>query len=237
MSLIDVTSSYSFGGIMNKSLALVASVLLLTSCVTKVKGKFDVLENISLKTKKSRVTVTEGTYRATLGFKTKKKLIIKLDLNGESGKKITFKLPKGTRISDYQGDFAIPATATGQDYGIKGHVDTKTETSSLYEGVETCYNSEVIRKCRRNDQGERVCTNVSISVEGRRYYTYFYETDDRIFELDLLNSNGNKVAMFDGNKRDTRTVRLHSTRCITKYNSYRYGYRHSGRYGRYGRRY
>ena len=203
--------------------------------MTKVKGRFDVLESISLKTKKSRVTIAEGTYRATLGFKTKKKLTLKLEINGEAGKKITFALPKGTRISDYQGDFKIPASTAGQDYGLRGHVDTVTTTSSLRDGVETCYNSIVVRKCRRNDQGVRVCRNVSIQSEGRRYYTYFYETDNRIFEIDLLNTLGNKVSSFDGSRRDSRTVRLHSTSCITRYNSYRYGYRHNGRYGRYGR--
>ncbi|MBT7609687.1 MAG: hypothetical protein HN576_08015 [Bacteriovoracaceae bacterium] len=224
---------------MNKSLVLVASVLLLTSCVTKVRGKFDVMENITLKTKKKMVTIKEGTYRGTLGFKTKKKLTLKLDLDGEAGKKITFTLPKGIRISDYSGDFEIPASTTGQKYGIKGHVDTKTETSRLFEGVETCYNREIITRCRRvpnNNNGyTRVCTDTSISFEGRRYYTYFHETDDRIFELDLLSNLGTRMASFDGNRRDSRTIRLHSTPCITKYNSYRYGYRHSGRYGRFGR--
>ena len=221
---------------MKKSLAIISSLLLLTSCVEKVKGNFDVAENLTLKAGKKTVTITEGTYRATLGFKTKKKLTIKLNVDGDAGKKITFKLPKGTTISNYNGDFKIPATATGQGYAINGHVDTKTETSSLREGVETCHEYETIRKCRRNDAGERVCRNVTISHEGRRYYTYFYETDDRIFELDLMNLNGSKAAFFDGNRRDSRTVRLHSTGCIVKYRAYRYGYRHRGRYGRYGRR-
>lgn len=221
---------------MKKSLVLVSSLLLLTSCVEKVKGRFETLENLTLKAGKKEVTVTEGTYRATLGFKTKKKLTLKLSVDGDAGMKITFKLPKGQRISNYNGDFKIPASATGQNYAVHGHVDTKTETSRLYEGVESCTEYERIRKCRRNrDTGERICEDITIAREGKRYYTYFYETDDRIFELDLVNAEGNKVAFFDGNRRDTRTVRLHSTSCIIKYRDYRYGYRHRGRYGRFGR--
>lgn len=221
---------------MKKSVLLLAGLLIFTGCKEKVRGRIDVSENLQLKRKKDTVTIKEGTYSATLGFKTKKKLTLKLSADGDAGKTITFKIPKGTRVSNRNGDFSLSPAQTGQPYTLNGHVDTITTTSDLYDGVETCYETITRRRCTRDRQtGERVCTTDSTSVEGRRYYTYFYETDDKVFELDLLNADGAKAAFFDGTKKDTRTVRLHSSSCVIKYRDYRYRYRHCRGYGRYGR--
>lgn len=221
---------------MKKSLLLIAGTLLFTGCVEKVGGRMDVTEDLKLNLKKDTVTIKEGTYRATLGFKTKKKLTLKLKTEGDAGKKITFDLPKGTILSSRNGDFSLSPAQTGQPYTVNGRVDTVTTTSDLYDGVETCYETITRRRCTTDRQtGERVCHTDSTSVEGRRYYTYFYETDDKVFELDLLNADGAKAAFFDGNKRNTRTIRLNSSQCIIKYRDYRYRYRHCRTYGRYGR--
>jgi hypothetical protein len=221
---------------MKKSIVLLAGLLIFTGCKEKVRGKLDVAEDLQLNRKKDIVTIKEGSYTATLGFKTKKKLTLKLKADGDAGKKFTINLPKGMVVSNRNGDFTLTPAQSGQPYTINGHVDTVTTTSDLYDGVESCYETITRRRCTRDRQtGDRVCHTDSTTVEGRRYYTYFYETDDKVFELSLLNDDGARAAYFDGSKRNTRTVRLHSTGCIIKYRDYRYRYRHCRAYGRYGR--
>ncbi|TNF27891.1 MAG: hypothetical protein EP319_10385 [Deltaproteobacteria bacterium] len=221
---------------MKKSLILIAGLLIFTGCKEKVSGRLDVAQDLQLNRKKDTVTIKEGSYSATLGFKTKKKLTLNLKADGDAGKTFTINLPKGMVVSNRNGDFTLTPAQSGQPYTIDAHVDTVTTTSDLYDGVESCYETITRRRCSVDRQtGERVCHTDSTTVEGRRYYTYFYETDDKVFELSLLNDDGAKAAYFDGSKRDTRTVRLHSTGCIIKYRDYRYAYRHCRAYGRYGR--
>jgi hypothetical protein len=221
---------------MKKSVILFAGLLILTGCKENIRGKLDVAEDLQLKRKKDTITIKEGSYSATLGFKTKKKLTLKLEADGDAGKKLTFNIPKGMTISNRNGDFSLTPAQSGQPYTINGHVDTVTKTSDLYDGVESCYETITRRRCTRDRQtGDRVCNTDTTTVEGRRYYTYFYETDDKVFELSLLNQNGARSAYFDGSKRSTRTIRLNSTDCIIKYRDYRYRYRHCRAYGRYGR--
>ncbi|MBT3586830.1 MAG: hypothetical protein HN509_18100 [Halobacteriovoraceae bacterium] len=218
-----------------KSTIILAAALLLVGCKTKVNGTLDVSEKLTLNAKKETIQLAAGTYRTQLQFKKTKKLVLKFRDGAQKGKKITLTVPKGVRLSEYNGDFALNSAEVGQPYNLKGHVDTVTKTSGLHRGVESCHETVYRTHCRRVE-GERVCERTSVSVEGRRHYTYFYETDDRVFELTLEQpETGAKAAMFDGSRRDTRTVRLHSTGCITAFSGYRYGYRHGGRWGRFGR--
>lgn len=206
-------------------LFVVTALLLFTSCVN-TKGTFIANENLIFKKKKlfsSRlkdVPVKVGQYQATLKFKTKKKL--KLYLNDKDSK-ITFEIPKGTKLPAHNGTLNLTAEQTGQPYDLFGEVQTDFSRSGQRSETESCtwttYRRECHRVCedkdreprdrddirrdrrrdgdrdgrRRNRTCRRVCEDVPVTHYGHRRVVYHYEYEDKKLFVELMKPASNQM--------------------------------------------
>lgn len=228
-------------------LFVITTLLLLTSCVN-TKGTFVAEEDLLFKRKKlfsgrlKDVPVRAGNYKATLKFKTKKKL--KLILNGED-KKIVFKIPEGTRLPSHNGVLNLTASQTGQPYDLYGEVQTDFSRSGQRSERESCswttYRRECHRVCedkddreprdrddirrdrrrdgdrdgrRRNRNCRRVCEDVPVTHYGYRRVVYHYEYEDKKLFVELMKPASNQmVAAFSGSHHSSNRVVDHSGIC------------------------
>lgn len=231
---------------LKKSLFVILTTLLFTSCVN-TKGTFVAKENLVFKKKKifsSRtkdVHVSAGKYKATLKFKTKKKL--KLILNGVDNK-IIFNIPKGTLLPSNNGTLNLTAGQTKQPYDLFGDVHTEYSSSGQQSSYESCTWTTYRRECRRvcenkadereprdrrdtrrdhrrdgNPNGDRrncrrVCEDVAYTHYGHRNVVYHYNYQDMSLAVELLKPASNQlVANFKGVHHSSTRVVDHSSIC------------------------
>ena len=177
---------------MKKLIILTASVLLFTSC-DKVDGQLEVLKEVTLKSKRDEVTLSEGKGQAELKFRTKRNLTLKTQ-----GKELKIKLNKGTEFPE-DGNFSFPIDSLGEDFMVEGYVDTNISYGDIISTTETCYESRPYRRCYRDG-----CRVVYRSVRGVRNVDYRMNIKTQTSNVEFV-ENGEVVAIFSSD--NTKSVR------------------------------
>ncbi len=222
-------------------------LIFLTSCQDKVKGHFEVLKDISFSSGgEVKALVSAKTYQAVLSKKGEE---LRLSLKGGIAitKELVLELPPGVEsdLESGEGVF-LSSELIGQSFDLVFYRQVERMTSELFEDSEACFIPLETRRldCQEDFDSLRGHQNCQLmmgtsDIPGRRFYTYFQETEEQILKLDFLTPGSDeRLALFKGKLRtgSAQTHRLHQTECIRQFKSYQYSYKNSycGSYGRFG---
>ena len=176
-----------------KNLFLITmSALLFVGC-EKVAGELEVLKEVTLNSKKDKVTLTEGVSRAELNFKSKRSLTLKAQ-----GKEVKIKLNKGTKFPE-DGNFSFPVDSLGENFALEGSVNKDVQYGEVQRTFEDCYESIPVTRCDR-----RRCRTVYRSVRGYRDIDYRMNIVTQTSTVDMT-KDGELMAIFSSN--ETKSVR------------------------------
>ncbi len=148
-----------------KSLLPIFCTLLIFSGCVDYDGSFHATEK--LKFKHSTVfgntktkSLKAGRYNTSFEVTSGKKL--KFTFRGDETVEVKIDVPESIELPSSDGSFFFMAEETGQNYDIKGDINTDYSSSGLISGVESCSYQRVERQCRR------VCTEQPILVPAPR---------------------------------------------------------------------
>ncbi|MEK6625246.1 MAG: hypothetical protein AABY86_09775 [Bdellovibrionota bacterium] len=211
-----------------KKILLLLSVILLTSCVEKVRGTFEAKRPLTLRGKDGSLTLTEGVHSAVLKIKQKKSATILVEANGRKSK-VRFNLPRGLRLPTNSGQVRLTSLEVGQPYDVNAAANTSVSNSGPRTSVESCSRS-VVRPvcsyvtvamppvCHTDRYGRRIChtppptsrricRNEWTNVYGQRQVTYEYRGETTEFNFTLLDPSSQEVVgRFNGYDYDANRV-------------------------------
>ena len=190
-----------------KKIVLLLSMVLLTSCVEKVRGTFEAKRPLTLRGKDGSLTLTEGVHSAVLKIKQKKSATIVVEANGRKSK-VQFNLPRGVKLPTNYGQVRLTSNEVGQPYDVNAAANTTVSNSGPRTSTESCSRS-VVRPvcsyvtvpsrpvCRTDRYGRqicstppattrRVCRDEWVSVYGQRQVTFEYRGETTEFNFTLL---------------------------------------------------
>ncbi len=212
---------------MNSTSLFILFTLLLSGCINRVNGVLTPSQDLVLKGRRnSTIELEKGrSYSASVFFRAKRKIIIKI-----AGQKVKFKIPRGTQLPTSNGEIYLSPSTTGQEYGLKGRITSKTRRSEQVETMESCLyvdtrvvcRDRLVTTCRRNDYGERECytnyyyscQNEVYSLPGTREVSYHYSHNKTTYRLKIINHSDLDVARFKGNKRESQKVYDYRSICL-----------------------
>lgn len=187
-----------------KSIFLLTAILSLTSCVN-LKGVLTTHQTMSFKTKKKTIHVSQGAHKATIKFKSKKKL--QLVLTKGRNKKINFTIPGNVTIPRSNGEIFLTAAQTGQSYDLHGEIDTEYRSGPSQVSVESCSITRRVKECVRNDQGQRECRMIERTIEGRKRTRYHMDYQDKdLFVTFNVPNSAAIAAKFHGTQHTSNKV-------------------------------
>lgn len=164
-----------------KSLIPFLCVLVVLSGCVDYDGSFRAKETLKLKhttifgRTKTR-TLNAGQYKTSFEVTAGKKL--KFTFRGNNTVDVKMKLPRNIDLPNSDGSFFFMAEETGQNYDIKGDLQTDYSSSGIISGVESCSYTRYERRCEPVCSGSirpscsMVCTNVPVTFYGRRNARY-----------------------------------------------------------------
>lgn len=200
----NVKTKISYKGeIMMKRILVAAALSVGLIGCNEMKGTLSASENLSLNDKDGKVmSVAAGTYNAELEAKDKTTVKVKIEGAGKKGKdlKFYFNLPANAMKS---GQFDIPASQTGQPYGVRGNRDIETTESDVQRGYESCQYEDWEQYCWADRQGRVVCQTRRVTRWGQRYVEYTDVTETEVLALDLINASSATAAHFDGSRSES----------------------------------
>ena len=213
---------------------LLIGTLILTSCVKKVDGTFEAKQDLTLYTRKGDINLATGNYSAELKLKSKKKITLVVNRNGQK-LKVKFKVPRGFDIPREHGKIRLTSREVGQPYDVAANVTNSYDDSEPRHTTESCSKTFYERRCHYEWRGGetrcrtvngrrvchrtpkrkvRVCRDVRVERYGRRDVTYRYTGKTTEFSFRLFNPvTSEKVAQFKGNKYSSGREVLHRGPC------------------------
>ncbi|HEX4925587.1 MAG TPA: hypothetical protein VFV50_15945 [Bdellovibrionales bacterium] len=132
---------------MKRLLPLVALSLLAVGC-DDLDGVISVRSSLKLKTKKETITLTQGSHSAKIDVdQGDREIEIKVKNAQGKTREAKVKIPAGMVIPSYSGSFAIASTQSGQDFDMRGEIDTDVDVGPSQYGTQTCtyYDREQVR--------------------------------------------------------------------------------------------
>jgi hypothetical protein len=218
-------------GILMKSLICIFCVLLFTACINP-KGTFTVSNDMTFRGPKylfgygKDLKISEGEYKASLYFQSKKRMILKVKTGtGEKGfTEIGFNIPKDVQYPKYSGEILLTSSQTNQYYDIQGLVDTNISESDIFHGTESCtytiYERVCERVCKTNKEGKKkcrkVCEDIPVTYNGSQEVSYHYTYTDKEFTLNVLspgNDSFEPIGTFFGTQHDSDKVYDYKSEC------------------------
>ena len=211
-----------------KKIVLLLSVLLLTSCVEKVRGTFEAKRPLTLRGKDGSLTVAQGVHSAVLQIRQKKSATVVLEVNGKKSK-VKFNLPSGVKLPTNQGQVRLTSMEVGQPYDVNATATTAVSNSGPRTSIESCSRS-VIRpvcsyetipgrqECFPDRYGRQICRNLPptsrricrdeyTTVYGQRQVTYEYRGETTEFNFTLLDPSSQEVVgQFNGQDYNANRV-------------------------------
>ncbi|MBI2520234.1 MAG: hypothetical protein HYV97_07445 [Bdellovibrio sp.] len=197
-----------------KKIVLLLSVVLLTSCVEKVKGTFEVKTPLSFKGKDGNITLAKGVHSAVLTVKQKKYASILVGYN----RKVQFTLPKGVRLPTNSGELRLTAQEVGQPYDLTATAETVYSNSGPRTTIESCTSTVSRPVCSFDPVSQRrVCREQTINVRGHREVTFEYHGETTEFNFTLLTPASTEVVgSFNGSDYDSRRVVTNYGHCYLR---------------------
>lgn len=137
-------------------------------------------------TENKTTILTVGHYSANLEFPESNKMKIVIFRRNQENTTLTFSLPRGVSIPEYNGEIYLRDEEVGQPYDVIGGVRTDISQSSLQRDIESCtYRTEewVCRPDRRRDR--RNCGWEPVYRTGRREVEFFYRYTTKHYTIRL----------------------------------------------------
>jgi hypothetical protein len=140
-----------------------ALAFLVMSC-DSMEGNLNVTEELTLKAKKTglfqsgtrEIKVPAAAYEAKLNPTSETNINLELKVSGKD-QKIPFKIPKGTRLPEFEGKLDILSQDSGQPYDLVANVSTDQSSYNFdrnescvirYVATQRCITSPASRSCR-----------------------------------------------------------------------------------------
>lgn len=173
------------------------------------------------------VNVKAGSMKAKLDQKSKTKISLILD-GLKNDPSVIFKVPKGFKIPERNGEFHLKSKQVGQPFDLHGLVNTKVTESKEYRGWERCTYTEQRRvcrtvppRCRTNREGRTICRGggqrchwENVTVWGDQRVEYYYRQTDRDINIGLMEpGQSNASAEFVARQRWDQKVYTYKGRC------------------------
>ena len=187
-----------------KSFGLYGLIFALLSSCVNLKGQLETFQEMTLKGKKGETTISVGEHKAKLRLRSKKKMT--LTLTDGDNKKFDFKIPEGTKLPQDSGTITLSAGQTGQPYDLEGIVETQTSVGPTRNESEHCTITRRVRRCRTNRDGQRVCREEVITLNGRRMIQYHIETQNKGLVLHFYKQDQSTMGRFDGTEKTSRKI-------------------------------
>lgn len=185
--------------------------LILVSC-NDVSGNLHVLGDFSLTQNGVEFEIDPGIQEATLKFKSKKKIQLKLKLNGEKHS-FDFDLAREYDFPRRNGNFRIPAEENSQGYDIIGEIRTLSERSRRYMERESCTVREWRTRCRNTRRG-RICERIPVTRYGWRDVEFYFVDTQETVNIQLKQAmQVESVAVFDAENHYRRKEEVYRGRC------------------------
>jgi hypothetical protein len=199
---------------MRNTIISLFALLFLVSC-NDFTGSYQSPEDLTLVhttifgNKKAKL-IPAGQYSASLGFSSENKVKISLKTGHDSSIDVKIQVPEGTRFPS-NGRIDIPARRTGQNYDIKGNVNTDISYSGRTDTYERCeierYETQCRRRCDSRRNCRRICERVRVTYPGSRDVTYHYVYTDRDIQISFYKQDSrSKLGRFNGAYNTTDKV-------------------------------
>ena len=186
---------------MKRIISLFMIFLLAVSC-RDLAGKMDIYEDLVFKKKGNDIHVYEGNYNAKIKFSSKRKIKLKID-----GKKITFRIPKGSSIPKENGNLYLTPEQTRQPYGLYGQVESKNDYSHKKEGYESCSWRRSYLYCHYNRSGYRSCYTRYYHYYGSRFVRFQDKTTQKDYLFKIVDPDSeNKLAVFNATRTNKERI-------------------------------
>jgi hypothetical protein len=186
-----------------KKLALVLLSFTMLGC-NEIDGVTEAFTDFVLAGKKSEVLVPEGRHETELKFRSKEKIEMKLNINGEESE-VVFRLAREYDFPRRNGTFFIPADDNSQGVDIDGEIRTHVEESRREFRDERCSRTVYRRECRVRRDGRRICRDVPVTRHGWKRVEYHYEETEQELTLNIADGNA-ELARFHALDRSRRRV-------------------------------
>lgn len=196
---------------MLKNLILAASaVLFLTGC-DPFEGLLTVNKQPLVVKGEKPVTIPVGQYTAKLEMPSKKEIQIKLKI-ADKDTKIKIKTATELNIPD-NGDFLISAATLNQDFHAAGHADTVSTTGPVNTGYQSCTYQRRETRCFTNPQGQVVCRDYWVTVNGQQFVEYQDRQTDKKIKVGFYRDSSGYLANFAGEKSYTERLIRYQGQC------------------------
>lgn len=185
---------------MKKLCFVVVALLTLASC-ERIDGNFLATGDLTLEMRSGSKTVAAGEYQAEIKIKSKKKIDLYLEIDGNK-ERARFRVPEGTRIPTENGTISLSSSEVKQPYDMYGVVETAVTRGQRRNGYESCTYQRPYTVCR--PQGG--CWTEYRTVHGSRPVEYIPVTKDRVVTVELRTPGTSEdMGVFTGN--DVRVER------------------------------
>lgn len=199
---------------MTKYLLAAASLLLLTAC-DPFEGVLSVKQPMSIQHWDGKnyvqVALPVGDLSAKVEFASKNQINIKTKING---KKTTLKLVTAKKLSvPENGPINIPAADLAQNFSAVGQSQTVVTDGGIQQGYEHCTYQRRETRCWSNPNGQVVCREYWVTVDGRQYVEYQVRNTDKTIAIDFVKEN-NVLASLNLNKSFSERLIRHQGQCF-----------------------
>lgn len=224
---------------MKRLLPLVALSLLAVGC-DDLEGVISVRSSLKLKTKKETITLTQGGHSAKIDIdQGDKEIEIKVKNAEGKTREAKVKIPAGMIIPTHSGRFAITSAQSGQDFDLKGEIDTDVDVGPSQYGTQTCTYFD--RERVRYEYWETLPDGRKVRRSGYRWETVTRYGDREIryhnrhtvvsgkaeFEAPL---SGELLATFSGSRSWSETINEYTGPCRRRFGHGGFG--HDDGFGR-----
>lgn len=191
---------------------IVAISLGLMAC-DEIDGNLHIDEALHFNSMGEVLSIPAGTYETELDFKSKKKVELKININSKN-QKVVIEFDREINFPKNNGEFSVPPEENNQNMYINGQVRTNVERSRRRYERETCEYDRIIRRCRTDRYGRRICRDYRQRVRGWRDVEYHLERTEKSIHIDLYQNHDYEGAgVFFAESTRSRRVNEYTGRC------------------------
>lgn len=182
--------------IIQRALVILPLSLALTAC-NDIEGTLSVAEKLSLKNGKKTIEIPVGSYATEVEADGDEQVQVEVQVAEKKKVKIEFSVPKDSFKNK---DFNIPASQTGQPYGLAGTRDESSTRSERKTDWESCSYDDYINECYTDRDGRTRCYQRRITRWGQRWVEFYDTTTVYTLAAQLVGQKNTAVAEFNGSK-------------------------------------